>query len=59
MGGGKKSSAPASPDYNKVAQTEAAENRKTAEQLTGWNRPTQNNPFGKVEWTQSTNYTPE
>lgn len=52
-GGGKKSKAPKAPDYAQVAQTEAVENRKTAEELTKWNRPTQVDQFGnKISWTQ-------
>lgn len=58
MGGGK-SKAPAAPNYEKLAQNEAVENRKTAQELTAWNRPTQNNPFGQVSWDRQVSYSPE
>jgi len=59
MGGGGKGKAPAAPNYEQLAKSEAAENRKTAQELTAWNRPTQNNPFGQVSWERGTSYSPE
>lgn len=56
MGGGKKSKAPAAPDYAALAQAEAVENRKTAEELTKWNRPTQKGALGnQISWSKDAN----
>lgn len=52
MGGGKKSKAPAAPNYEAIAAQDAAAQKETAKLITQQNRPTQNNPFGKMEWSQ-------
>jgi len=56
MGGGKKSKAPAAPDYASLANTDAAAQYKMAQDVTGWNRPTQNDAWGnQISWTQDAN----
>ena len=50
MGGGKKSKAPAAPDYAALQTQDATAAKETAELITQQNRPTQNNPFGKMSW---------
>lgn len=56
MGGGKKSKAPAAPDYSALATQDAEAQRKTAELLTKQNRPTQKDPLGnKLSWSQDAN----
>ncbi|MEY4441024.1 MAG: hypothetical protein RL442_24 [Pseudomonadota bacterium] len=48
MGG--KASAPAAPDYNGAALTQAAASRELTDVQNWANRPTQNTPFGSVSW---------
>jgi len=50
MGGGKKSSAPAAPNYSQLQKQDAQAAKETAELITQQNRPTQNNPFGQMNW---------
>jgi len=53
MGGGKKSKAPAAPDYAALQQSDALANRQTANEITRWNRPTQIDAYGNtINWTQ-------
>jgi hypothetical protein len=48
--------APKTPDYSGLAKTDAEEQRKTAEQLTQSNRPTQIDPYGnRIDWTKDAN----
>jgi len=56
MGGGKKSKAPATPNYEALQQSDALANRLTAQEITKWNRPTQIDQFGNtLSWTQDAN----
>lgn len=69
MGGGKGGgSAPKAPNYENLARIDAEEQRKTAELLTGWNRPNQTDQFGNTltwsrtpdgGWSQSVNLSPQ
>lgn len=55
MGGGKKSKAPAAPDYSGIAQQQADSSYKIAKDVTAWNRPNQYDALGNsLTWTQST-----
>jgi hypothetical protein len=60
--------APSAPDYSGLAKQDAEEQRKTAEQITGWNRPNQTDQYGNTltwnkdasgNWSQSVNMNPE
>jgi hypothetical protein len=53
MGGGKGGSAPAAPDYDKLMELDSKNQMMAAQAITGWNRPTQNNPYGSMEWEKS------
>jgi hypothetical protein len=51
--GGKKSKAPAAPDYSALATQDAQAQEDTARNLTAWNRPTQNDAYGNsISWSQ-------
>lgn len=53
MGGGKKSKAPAAPDYTALAAQQANDSYKIAKDVTSWNRPTQKDQYGNtLSWTQ-------
>jgi hypothetical protein len=53
MGGGKKSKAPAAPNYEALQASDALANRYTAQEITKWNRPNQYDAFGNsITWTQ-------
>lgn len=48
--------APKAPDYAKLAKTDAEEQRKTAEMITGWNRPNQTDIYGNtLTWNRDAN----
>ena len=51
MGGGKKSKAPAAPDYAAAAQAQGAADKATAQYTTALDRPDQVGPQGSVSWT--------
>ena len=51
MGGGKKSKAPAPPDYAAAATAQGAADLKTAQYTTALDRPAQTAPTGSVGWT--------
>ena len=54
--GSKNNNAPKAPNYDQLAKTQAAEDRKTAQEITKWNRPNQYDSLGNsVEWTQDEN----
>lgn len=75
MGGGKKSKAPAAPDYAAAARAQGAADKETAQYTTALDRPSQVGPQGSVQWSlrpgadannpkpgdwvQTTAYTPE
>lgn len=50
MGG--KSDEPKAPNYENLAKNQAELDRSTAQQITAWNRPTQVNPYGRLQWSQ-------
>lgn len=53
MGGGKKSKAPAAPNYEALQASDALANRYTAQEITRWNRPTQIDQWGNtLNWSQ-------
>ena len=55
-GGGKGGSAPDAPNYYAIAKQQGKENRKTAEQITRSNRPTQYDAYGNMlSWTEGPN----
>lgn len=47
-----KKSAPPPPDYAAIAQQQAAENKRVADEQTQINRPNQYTPWGSTEWTK-------
>lgn len=51
MGGGKKSKAPAAPDYAAAARAQGAADKATAQYTTALDRPNQVGPQGSVSWT--------
>jgi len=54
--GGKKSKAPAAPDYSAIAQQTGQENKEIAQMLTNANRPNQSDVYGNtIGWTQGPN----
>lgn len=53
MGGGKKSKAPAAPDYAAAAKAQGAADLQTAQYTTGMDRPNQYGPSGSVTWSLS------
>lgn len=55
MGGGKKSKAPAAPDYAALAKQQAAGDRETAQYLTEANRVNQYSPQGSITWNKAVN----
>lgn len=50
--GGKSKKPPRAPDYSQLAQQQAQLDRDTAQQITASNRPTQINPYGRLQWEQ-------
>lgn len=54
--GGK--STPDAPDYRGAAQEEAQASRENLEQQTWANRPTQINPWGRVDWSNTPQWDP-
>lgn len=50
-GGGGKGSAPAAPDYRGAAQEQAASSKEVTNIQNWANRPTQNTPWGTIDWT--------
>lgn len=50
MGGGKKSKAPKAPNYAAAAREQGAADKATAQYTSAMDRPTQEDPYGRVTW---------
>jgi len=46
---------PKAPKYEQLAQQQSAAERATAQEITAANRPTQENPYGRLDWSQDEN----